>query len=186
MTTNERPRAYLAGPDVFLSDSAVVAVEKKRICEARGIEGVYPGEGDYGRMAGLSPSDAGIAAFDVCIEMIDECDLGFVNMTPFRGPSMDIGTAVEMGYMYAKGMPVFGYSDASTAYADRISQDGLFVEPFGLCDILMAPGAVQRSTGDLPTLGQQAGPSFEVSAMEAFTECVERAAAFLAARPDGR
>lgn len=177
MTKRSRPRAYLAGPDVFLPNAAEVGLAKKRLCEIHGLEGAYPGEGDYGRMAGLSPREAGIAAFDVCIEMIDSCDLGFVNMTPFRGPSMDVGTAVEMGYMHAKGMPVFGYSGVASAYAERVAPDGLFVEPFDLCEILMAPGTVKRSTGDFPALAGRAGAAIDLTAMEAFAECVRRAVA---------
>ncbi len=179
MTGRARPRAYLAGPDVFLPNAAEVGLAKRRICEAHGIDGAYPGDGDYRRMAGLAPREAGVAAFDVCIEMIDSCDLGFVNMTPFRGPSMDVGTAVEMGYMYARGLPVFGYSGASSAYADRIVPDGLFVEPFDLCEILMAPGTVKRSTGSLPVLGAGGNGSNDLVAMEEFAECVRRAAAHL-------
>jgi hypothetical protein len=95
---------------------------------------------------------------------------------------MDVGTAVELGYMYAKGMPVFGYSATATSYAERIEPDGWFIEPFDLCDILMAPAAVQRSTGALPILSPAKSPPFDLSAMAAFAECVGRASAFLAAR----
>lgn len=182
MKTPIRPRAYLAGPDVFLANAAEIGAAKKRLCEAHGIEGAYPGDGDYQRMAGLAPRDAGVAAFDVCIEMIDSCDLGFVNMTPFRGPSMDVGTAVELGYMYAKGMPVFGYSAVASSYAERIAPDGLFVEPFDLCEILMAPGAVKRSTGELPALSTARHDPPDLSAMDAFAESLRRAAAYFAMR----
>ncbi|MBY0399335.1 nucleoside 2-deoxyribosyltransferase [Myxococcota bacterium] len=182
MTNPARPRAYLAGPDVFLPNAAEIGRAKQRICEAHGIEGAYPGDGDYRRMAGLPPREAGVAAFDVCIEMIDSCQLGFVNMTPFRGPSMDVGTAVEMGYMYAKGLPVFGYSAARSSYAERIQPDGLFIEPFDLCEILMAPGAVKRSTGELPVLASSTSAALDLTAMDAFAECVRRAAVFLAAK----
>ena len=32
------------------------------------------------------------------------------NMEPFRGPSMDVGTAFEMGYATRADIPIFGYS----------------------------------------------------------------------------
>jgi nucleoside 2-deoxyribosyltransferase len=33
-----------------------------------------------------------------------------VNLTPFRGPSADVGSAYEMGFMRALGRPIFAYS----------------------------------------------------------------------------
>ena len=81
--------------------------------------------GPYERLTGLAPRGAGLAAFDICIELMDTCQLGIANTTPFRGPSMDVGTAVEMGYLYAQGKPVYGYTDAPTAYTQRVDPDGV-------------------------------------------------------------
>ncbi len=170
------PRAYLAGPDVFLPDSLAVGEAKKQICEQHGIIGVFPLDGPYERLAGLSAREAGLVAFDICIELMDTCDIGIANMTPFRGPSMDIGTAVEMGYLFAQGKPVFGYSNAASVYPDRVAPDGMFIEPFDLCDIVMAPGTVARSTGGLPTQPPQPQKTIEIGSLEVFTECVRRAA----------
>lgn len=123
------PRVYLAGPDVFLPDALEVGAAKQRLCAEVGLTGVFPLDGPYERLGGLSPSEAGLAAFDICVELMDTCALAVANMTPFRGPSMDVGTAVEMGYMYAQGKPVFGYSNTSGVYSDRVSPDEMFVEP---------------------------------------------------------
>jgi len=97
------PRVYLAGPDVFLPDAIEVGEAKKRMCQEHGLVGVFPLDGPYERLTGLAPRDAGLAAFDICIELMDTSQLGIASMTPFRGPSMDVGTAVEMGYLYAQG-----------------------------------------------------------------------------------
>jgi nucleoside 2-deoxyribosyltransferase len=43
--------------------------------------------------------------FDVCVAMMQQCDLAIAQLTPFRGVSMDVGTAVELGYMHARGKP---------------------------------------------------------------------------------
>ena len=39
-------------------------------------------------------------------------------MIRFRSPSMDVGTAFEMGYVRALGKPVFGYYDAVEFYGE--------------------------------------------------------------------
>jgi nucleoside 2-deoxyribosyltransferase len=61
---------------------------------------------------------------------------------------MDPGTAWEIGYAVARGLPVFAYSHDLRAYAERVGQtgqgprgpvdaDGLLVEDFGLVENLM-------------------------------------------------
>ena len=71
------------------------------------------------------------------------------DMTPFRGPSMDVGTAFEMGFTKARGLAVFSYSDVLGPYngwvpvgrpgGDLPPRDakGLLIEAFGLQDDLM-------------------------------------------------
>lgn len=84
-------------------------------------------------------------------------------MTPFRGVSMDPGTACEIGFAYALGKPVVGYVSAERNMRDYrsrmslslpdgdilerdindvghevfIAPDGMSVEDFGLNDNLM-------------------------------------------------
>jgi nucleoside 2-deoxyribosyltransferase len=177
------PRVYLAGPDVFLPDALAVGATKKQLCAEAGLVGVFPLDGPYERLGGLAPDEAGLVAFDICVELMDTCDLAIANMTPFRGLSMDVGTAVEMGYMFAQGKPVFGYSNVPGAYSDRVEADGLFVEPFGLCEIVMAPGAVARSTGELPTVADAGRAPAGIGELEVFRRCVARVAEL---RSDGR
>jgi nucleoside 2-deoxyribosyltransferase len=38
-----------------------------------------------------------------------------VNLTPFLGPSADVGSAYEMGFMRTLGRPIFAYSNDMTA-----------------------------------------------------------------------
>lgn len=180
-----RPRVYLAGPDVFLANSAEIGAAKRRICWEHGLEGVYPGDGPYERLAGLGPVEAGLVCFDICVELMDSCDLAIANMTPFRGPSMDVGTAVEIGYLYARGKAVYGYTNTPGTYSSRVPPDGAFIEPFDLCDILMAPGAVARSTGELPHEPASQHTGEGVGALGVFTECVGRIAQRMQTDVDG-
>jgi nucleoside 2-deoxyribosyltransferase len=182
-TADGAPRVYLAGPDVFLPDALEVGAAKKQLCSEVGLVGVFPLDGPYERLGGLAPDEAGLVAFDICVELMDTCEVAIANMTPFRGPSMDVGTAVEMGYLFAQGKPVFGYSNLPGAYSDRVEPDGMFVEPFGLCEIVMAPGAVVRSTGELPTAAAAGRPAGGIGDLDVFRRCVGRVAELLS---DGR
>ena len=167
-------RVYLAGPDVFLSNAMEIGQAKKDICSRFGFEGVYPLDADFSGLLELgSPADWGYKSFDLMVELMDGCDLMIANMTPFRGPSMDVGTAVEMGYMYGRGKPVFGYTNASTDYADRVEPDGFSIEGFDLIDNCMVEGPVHK-TGAFVIRGNV--PTDEIhTSLEAFTECVRQA-----------
>jgi nucleoside 2-deoxyribosyltransferase len=89
-----------------------------------------------------------------------------VNLTPFRGPSADVGSAYEMGFMRALGRPIFGYTNDDRPLFDRVVQfcggtareratgghedaDGMAIEPFTLCDNLMLEGGITASGGYL-------------------------------------
>ena len=82
-----------------------------------------------------------------------------VNLTPFRGPSADVGSAYEMGFMRALGRPIFAYTNDARAFLDRVAAvcggalcvrptgehedpDGMAIEPFELHDNLMLAGGV--------------------------------------------
>src|SRR5215467_7172295 len=87
-TSVKRPRAYLAGPDVFLQNVTAIAACKKRLCAAYGMEGVFPLDE---AMVERRRSPASIArAIGAANEaLIRECDLVIANCSPFRGVSMD-------------------------------------------------------------------------------------------------
>jgi nucleoside 2-deoxyribosyltransferase len=142
------PRLYLAGPDVFRFDVDDAAAELKRLCAAHGAEGRFPLDN------ALAPGPdlpARIRAANMA--MIRGCDAVVANMTPFRGPSMDPGTAYEMGAAAALGKIVAGYTADPRPYLDRVrafaatsragaverDADGFAVEEFDapLCDNLM-------------------------------------------------
>ena len=70
-----------------------------------------------------------------------------VNLTPFRGPSADVGSAYEMGFMRALGRPIFAYANDDRPFLDRVAAfcggalrqrstgehedpDGMAIEPF--------------------------------------------------------
>src|SRR5581483_2525848 len=148
-------RAYLAGPEVFLRDAAAVGEAKKAICARLGIDGVFPLDG-AGALDG-DPAVQADAIFRRCLAHIDACDVVIANMTPFRGASMDAGTAVEIGYAFARGMRVFAYTNAPADYRFR-------VEDVGFVDNLMCEGIVRASGGSVV---RGDGPVDDLTAFEA-------------------
>lgn len=172
MTDEDPPRIYLAGPDVFLTDAVEVGQAKKDLCARYGFEGVFPMDPVPGAQARdeADPHDI----YRVCIAHMERCDILIADMTPFRGPSMDVGTAFEMGFATARGTPIFGYSNALGPYNARVPTgpsngdprprdiDGLLIEEFGLQDNLMVACACSDSGvhSNLETALEAAAASF--------------------------
>jgi nucleoside 2-deoxyribosyltransferase len=113
-----RPRVYLAGPDVFLPNAKAIGAEKKRLCFEAGFEGCFPLDAAL-TLDGLSKQAQAEQIYSACETMMRSCDLAIANCTPFRGVSIDSGTAYEIGFMRALGRPVFGYTNAFNSYAER-------------------------------------------------------------------
>ncbi len=134
-------KAYLAGPDVFRQDAKVVLELKKEICEALGVKGLSPLDNDPGPQG---PTMANLI-YRGNINLIKECDVVIADISPFRGPGVDAGTAFEIGFGAALGKEIYLYSSATgTEYRERAADgDGLAAEPwpnvedFGLADNLM-------------------------------------------------
>jgi nucleoside 2-deoxyribosyltransferase len=159
---------YLAGPDVFLPESAEIGRRKQAICAAHGLEGVYPGEGVD--LDELPESEHAHALFDACISMMDRCVGALCNLTPFRGPSADVGTAFEMGYLFARGVPVLGYTAHVHDYETRVGDSEHMVEGFGLADNLMLEGPMLRHELTVVRAAEQQHPP--LAAFTAFTQTV--------------
>jgi nucleoside 2-deoxyribosyltransferase len=168
----ERVPVYLAGPDVFLPNSAEIGQRKQAICAAHGLEGHYPGEGLD--VNGLPPAEQARALFEGCVEKMDRCVAGLANLTPFRGPSADVGTAFEMGYLFGRGFPVYGYTSHLGDYASRVVDEEHTVEGFGLADNLMLEGPMLRRERAIVRVSEE-GP-WPTAALGAFEIAVELAA----------
>jgi len=162
-----RPRAYLAGPQIFRSDAHEHDRELKRLCLHYGIEGISAlsteisppelpaGTPDDDRERVLGAEWAR-RIFASNVVLIGTCDVVIANMEPFRGPSMDVGTAWEMGLAHALALPVYGYSRDTRALAERVPyrlvsqtgglvsrDDGMDIENFGLVENLMIACSVE-------------------------------------------
>ena len=188
-------RVYLAGPDVFLPDPEAWMERKKAICAAYGLVGVSP-------LDELPDEPAAWAAFPLWrrIAMRNEahirsCQAIVANLTPFRGPSADVGTVYEIGFARALGLRIFGYATTGIPFLDRclahvgdaatetdgIWTDGenLLIEAFGLFDNLMIEGGIAGSGGVLVATGA----NDRWRDLVVFERCV-LAAASLVVQPD--
>jgi nucleoside 2-deoxyribosyltransferase len=146
--TTSRPRVYLAGPAVFRSDATSYGEALKAKCERAGLAGCFPldivGEQTSARRLAQSIHRANIKLIDSACAIV-------ADISPFRGPNMDPGTAWEIGYGVAKGLRIFAWSadradiltrtrraEGLGAGSDRaVDQDGLNIENFGLIENLM-------------------------------------------------
>ena len=72
----------------------------------------------------LSPQAVSAAIYQGNLGLMDRADAILANMTPFRGPNMDPGTAFEVGYFTAQQKPVFLYSNDARPYKERVRRDG--------------------------------------------------------------
>ena len=178
--TGDRPVVYLAGPEVFLPNAREIGYAKEALCAANGMDSRFPLV-DMTSLKRAAPADRGHEIYAACVAMMDECDLIIANMTPFRGVSMDVGTAIEMGYMLGQGRPVFAYTNVLADYDARVQHDNLEVESFGFADNLMTEGAVWSSHGNRPEVivRHAASPADLYTDLDGFKACVEQAATAL-------
>ncbi len=115
-----RPRIYLAGPDVFLPDHEQVFAGLKAACERLGLMGVEPSDGGLSREFAGSDDERAQRIYEGNVRLIRECDGMIANLVNFRGHEPDSGTVFEVGYAVALGKPVVAYGVAEGSYADRI------------------------------------------------------------------
>jgi nucleoside 2-deoxyribosyltransferase len=183
-------RVYLAGPDVFLPDATAWMERKKAICAGFRLTGVSPFDPLVNEPADWAdlPEWRRIALRNEA--HIRSCGAIIANLTPFRGPSADVGTVYEVGFARGIGLKVFGYATVAAAFLDRTlssigggrrdadgswwDPDGLLVEQFGLFDNLMIEGGITGSGGALIREDQDRWNDLSV-----FERCVEAAAAAL-------
>ena len=132
----ETHRVYLAGPDVFHPRHDAIFAERRAICRSHGLTAIVPLDGD---------ARTSVDIYRANVAKLDGSDGVIANVTPFRGPHCDVGTAWELGYAVAKGLPTFAFSAAVERLASRVAagaapgtdRDGMAVEPFGLMENLM-------------------------------------------------
>jgi nucleoside 2-deoxyribosyltransferase len=178
--------AYLAGPDVFLPNAVAHAARKVEICRRFGLHGLPPLDQDVEKTA--NALDVWQAIYDKDIGMMERSDIIIANLTPFGGASADAGTLIEVGWFLGKGKPIFGYSNSSESFEQRMRRqlgDGyadLGFEGLHLPDNLMIVGAV--SSGGYPIFVPSDGAARGIDALDVFEACAAAAAHLVADRKE--
>jgi nucleoside 2-deoxyribosyltransferase len=181
-------KVYLAGPDVFLPNAIEIGQRKIALCARYGLTGLFPLDNKI-EAHSANPS---LRIFGGNEAMMSEATAIIANLTPFRGPGADAGTAYELGYMAGRHKLCLGYSNDPSAYADRVREftaitphdgrlidaQGLAVEDFGLADNLMMIHALDLY--GLPLVRPQRQPADIWNDLNAFETCVRLAAERLA------
>ncbi len=177
-------RIYLAGPDVFFENPLGIADNKKKLCHKYGFEGVFPLDVE------IDPENK-LPLFEKAREislsnetLMQSCDLLIANLTPFRGVSMDAGTAYEVGYMRALGKLVFGFTNINATYEERVTsyyksqsnnildpdRPGTEIESFNLAENLMIEIAITESGGEV--IRETVSEGQEFKSLSGFEKCL--------------
>jgi nucleoside 2-deoxyribosyltransferase len=138
-------RIYLAGPEVFLPDALSVGAAKRQLCAEFGFEGLFPLDASLD-LAGLSKAEAARRIALANEALMQSADAIIANLTPFRGASMDAGTAYEVGYMRANRARAFRLNPPLAYDCDRANYE---IEDFGLAENLMIAVAVSETGADV-------------------------------------
>ena len=104
---------YLAGPDVFYPEAERIAEEHKALCRQYGFEPLHPID---------QPTLASKHIFDANIRLLKRADAVVANLNSFRGAEVDSGTAFEVGFAIAQGIPVVGYLSSNESVVDRVTR----------------------------------------------------------------
>jgi nucleoside 2-deoxyribosyltransferase len=142
MHSSRIPRVYLAGFDVFRSGAIEHGRYLKALCDAHGLEGLYPFDNEVTQ--GLPPRETAALICNANIKMITGCDAVLANLNVFRGAEPDSGTAFEVGMAVALAKPVWAYFDDLGSLREQVEHDaagfdaqGFQVEDFQLPKNLM-------------------------------------------------
>jgi nucleoside 2-deoxyribosyltransferase len=183
------PRIYLAGPEVFLLNAKKVGEQKKQLCEKHGFEGIFPLDNEVDAK-GKSPRELGLCISAVNEDLIKRCDFVIANITPFRGPSADVGTVYEIGYAHGLGKKVFAYTNIAAAFTERTTKalklevsrgsdgrlrdsQGMFIEEVDLVDNLMLDGCI--ATNSKVLIVEEAPAEQVFTYLGGFEKCLQAA-----------
>jgi nucleoside 2-deoxyribosyltransferase len=148
-------KIYIAGFDVFRTDSIEIGKEYSQMCKDYGFVGLYPLDNvvDFNQEKQKIASDI----FQANKKMIEEADIIIANLNPFRGHEADSGTVWECGYATGLGKKVYGYMDITSDYIDKfdkneisietdytLDKDGLIIEDFNHPINLMIACSVEK------------------------------------------
>ena len=152
---------FLAGPDVFFRDAPDLFARKHAMCAAAGFVALSADDAD---LVEDEPSEAmAREIYAAAAARLRRADALIANLTPWRGPGCDPGTAFEAGFAAGLGKPVFAYMNVpieeDAEYRSRVldfvggevghdgrwrDAEGAEIEDFGLPESLMLWAEARR------------------------------------------
>lgn len=185
-------RIYLAGPEVFLPEAEALGQRKAALCAEAGFEGVFPLDQALD-LSGLPKHEKARRIAITNEALMRSCDLLIANLSPFRGVSMDSGTAFEVGFMRALDRPVLGYTNCPRDYraradahrargigADDSDRIDAAVEDFDLAENLMIEVAILEAGGFV--VRHAATEGHTMADLAGFSACLAQARTIMASR----
>jgi nucleoside 2-deoxyribosyltransferase len=180
-------KIYLSGPDVFLPNAMELGEQKKALCSTYGFIGLVPADKKL-RLDDIPGKYAkGVAIYRADLRLMQESDFAICQLTPYDGPSADVGTVFELGWMTGVGKPCLAYTNSALPMLDRIkalghtvtldangwpvNEDGLRQEDFDMSDNLMLDGALFDH--GFPIVRHAAPPDRLYSDLTAFETCLK-------------
>ena len=117
-------KIYLAGPDVFRENAVEHLEGLKKMASRYGFIGLAPLDNiiDVSDKDKFTPVHSRLI-FNANVELIKQCDVIIANITPFRGACIDDGTAWEIGYAFALGKKVYGYTVYNNDLLANVTQE---------------------------------------------------------------
>jgi nucleoside 2-deoxyribosyltransferase len=149
-------KIYLAGPDVFRKNAISRLNSLKRMTDFHGHSGMVPFDNKIPILPTDTKTQIGSKIFFANVELMDNAQVIIANLDPYRGPGVDDGTAFEIGYGYAKGIRIYGYTtlmdmelkDITTMMFDLEKQKKYSeLEDFGNTCNLMISDSIKASGG---------------------------------------
>lgn len=152
-------KIYLAGPDVFRANAIEHLNSLKELCDKYNFIGLAP----LDNTIEIAEKDKGTPLhsnliFKSNVSLIRQCDVIIANIIPFRGACADDGTAWEIGFGYALGKKIYGYSEfnnfslkAITNIMFELDRQDEFteIEDFGNTVNLMLADSIKESGGKI-------------------------------------
>jgi nucleoside 2-deoxyribosyltransferase len=115
------PRIYIAGPMVFYPDAEERFEQMKRILKDCGLEGCAPLDNQLGLESAAPGRDLARAIYQADEDLMRRVDGAIFNIDPFRrGVEMDAGTAFEVGFCRAMGLPLAGWTVDARPYPEKV------------------------------------------------------------------
>jgi nucleoside 2-deoxyribosyltransferase len=149
---SNKPRIYLAGPDVFFPDAKASFDYLIDLCSSFGLIGVPPSDGGISSGFKGTKFQTAKKIYDENIHLIKTSNGVVANLSAFRGIEPDSGTVFETAFATALNKPVIGYSNTSKLTEERVRDEfgftvingcsydnntGCMIEEFGLKQNLM-------------------------------------------------